>query len=125
MKIVTVTECIKLSINLNNNNVLANFLLSLVLFELSCYSESFLFLFRIFKIKKIFIDSYKLKNIVCTIFINQLNNPIDKDILWDNIINFKQYDLFNMKEDTSEEYCKNVFKRNQNIVNILNNIKLK
>ncbi|SCL96816.1 conserved Plasmodium protein, unknown function [Plasmodium chabaudi chabaudi] len=118
-------ECIKLSINLNNNNVLANFLLSLVLFELSCYSESFLFLFRIFKIKKIFIDSYKLKNIVYTIFINQLNNPIDKDILWDNIINFKQYDLFNMKEDTSEEYCKNVFKRNQNIVNILNNIKLK
>ncbi|CAD2084643.1 conserved Plasmodium protein, unknown function [Plasmodium vinckei lentum] len=118
-------ECIKLSINLNNNNVLANFLLSLVLFELSCYSESFLFLFRIFKIKKMFIDSYKLKNIVCTIFINQLNSPIDKDILWANIINFKQYDLFNMKEDTSEEYCKNVFKRNQNIVNILNNIKLK
>ncbi|CXH89402.1 conserved Plasmodium protein, unknown function [Plasmodium berghei] len=118
-------ECIKLSINLNNNNILANFLLSLVLFELSCYSESFLFLFRIFKIKKIFIDSYKLKNIICTIFINQLNNPIDKDVLWDNIINFKQYDLFNMKEDSSEKYCKNVFKRNKNIINILNNIKLK
>ncbi|CRH03135.1 conserved Plasmodium protein, unknown function [Plasmodium relictum] len=112
-------NCIKLTINLNNQNVLANFLLSLVLLELSCYTESFLFLFRIFKIKKVFLDSYKLKKIICSIFIKQLKKYINKEHIWNVIINFQNYDLFNMREDNCEEYCRNIFKRNINIINTL------
>ncbi|CRG93266.1 conserved Plasmodium protein, unknown function [Plasmodium gallinaceum] len=112
-------NCIKLTINLNNQNVLANFLLSLVLLELSCYTESFLFLFRIFKIKKVFLDSYKLKKIICSIFIKQLKKYINKENIWNVIINFQNYDLFNMREDNCEEYCRNIFKRNINIINTL------
>ncbi|SBT70293.1 conserved Plasmodium protein, unknown function [Plasmodium malariae] len=115
-------NCIKLTINLNNQHILANFLLSLVLLELSCYTESFLFLFRIFKIKKMFLDSYKLKNIICSIFIKQLKKNINKEILWNVIINFKEYDLFNMREDNSEQYCRNIFMRNQNIISTLQKI---
>ncbi|SBT31434.1 conserved Plasmodium protein, unknown function [Plasmodium ovale wallikeri] len=93
---------IKLTINLNNEHVLGNFLLSLVFLELSCYTESFLFLFRLFRIKKAFLNSYKLKNIICLLFLKQLKKSIDKDILCNSIANFREYDLFCMREDNSD-----------------------
>lgn len=115
-------NCIKLTINLNDQHVLANFLLSLVLLELSCYSESFLFLYRIFKIKKAFLESYKLKKIIFSVFIKQLKKYVKGNILWNVIINFQKYDLFNMTEQNSEEYCTNIFKRNVNIINTFENM---
>ncbi|SOV13226.1 conserved Plasmodium protein, unknown function [Plasmodium sp. gorilla clade G2] len=115
-------NCIKLTINLNDQHVLANFLLSLVLLELSCYSESFLFLHRIFKIKKAFLESYKLKKIIFSVFIKQLKKYVKGNVLWNVIINFQKYDLFNMTEQNSEEYCTNIFKRNVNIINTFENM---
>ncbi|KJP89243.1 hypothetical protein AK88_01121 [Plasmodium fragile] len=109
-------NCIKLTINLNNHHLWGNFLLSLVLLELSCYTESFLFLFRIFKIKKMFLESYKLKNIICTVFIRRLKKYIAKEHLWNVIVNYREYDLFSMREDNCDEYCKNIFERNLSLL---------
>ncbi|GAB64656.1 hypothetical protein PCYB_022260 [Plasmodium cynomolgi strain B] len=109
-------NCIKLTINLNNYHLWGNFLLSLVLLELSCYTESFLFLFRIFKIKKMFLESYKLKNIICTVFIRRLKKYIAKEHLWNVIVNYREYDLFSMREDNCDEYCRNIFERNLSLL---------
>ncbi|CAA9986389.1 conserved Plasmodium protein, unknown function [Plasmodium knowlesi strain H] len=109
-------NCIKLTINLNNHHLWGNFLLSLVLLELSCYTESFLFLFRIFKIKKMFLESYKLKNIICTVFIRRLKKYIAKEHLWNVIVNYREYDLFSMREDNCDEYCRNIFERNLSLL---------
>ncbi|EUD65339.1 hypothetical protein C922_04282 [Plasmodium inui San Antonio 1] len=109
-------NCIKLTINLNNHHLWGNFLLSLVLLELSCYTESFLFLFRIFKIKKMFLESYKLKNIICTVFIRRLKKYIEKEHLWNVIVNYREYDLFSMREDNCDEYCRNIFQRNLSLL---------
>ncbi|ANQ06024.1 Uncharacterized protein PCOAH_00002730 [Plasmodium coatneyi] len=109
-------NCIKLTINLNNHHLWGNFLLSLVLLELSCYTESFLFLFRIFKIKKMFLESYKLKNIICTVFIRRLKKYIAKEHLWKVIVNYREYDLFSMREDNCDEYCRNIFERNLSLL---------
>ncbi|EDL43886.1 hypothetical protein, conserved [Plasmodium vivax] len=109
-------NCIKLTINLNNHHLWGNFLLSLVLLELSCYTECFLFLFRIFQIKKMFLESYKLKNVICSVFIRRLKKYISKEHLWNVIVNYREYDLFSMREDNCDEYCRNIFERNLSLL---------